>query len=479
MKTAIIWFRNDLRVADNPALEHALRYAERVIPLYIHTPHERGDWAPGAATRWWLHHSLAALDQAVQARGARLLLRTGPSLEVLRDLIDETRATLLCWNRLYEPAQIARDKAIKQELADAGIEIHSFNGALIAEPWETLKADGEPYRVFTPFWKAMLRNGIERLPLAAPQRIPGADGLSGVTLDALGLLPRIGWDAGLQASWTPGEDGAWQQLETFADCASAYHEARDIPARPGTSRLSPHLHFGEISPRQIVQVMQQHVAGHEAARGGIEAYLRELGWREFAYHLLYHFPATPTHPLDPRFRQFPWAEDYADALSAWQRGQTGIPIVDAGMRELWQTGWMHNRVRMLVASLLTKNLLIPWQKGASWFWDTLVDADLANNTLGWQWTAGCGADAAPYFRIFNPVTQGERFDPKGDYVRRFVPELARLPDKYIHAPWLAPANVLAAAGVKLGDSYPLPIVDLKATRARALERFETIKKREK
>ena len=476
-RTAIVWFRRDLRLADNPALEHALAHAGRILPVYIHDPHAQGDWPDGAASRWWLHQSLQALDDDLRRLGSRLILREGPAQEALQALLRETGAGLVCWNRLYEPAAIARDKAIKARLREH-VEVASFNAALFGEPWETVKGDGTPYRVFTPFWKTMNREGLpeRRVPGPAPDRLPAVDtALTSRELADFGLLPAIDWTAGLEAAWQPGEAGAWSALEAFLDEVAAYDAARDRPALPGTSRLSPHLHFGEIGPVQIAHALAQH---HGLERQGVASYLRELGWREFAHHLLYHFPRTPTEPLDARFARFPWASDYDAALAAWQRGRTGIPIVDAGMRELWQTGWMHNRVRMLVASLLTKNLLIPWQEGTRWFWDTLVDADLASNTLGWQWTAGCGADAAPYFRIFNPVTQGERFDPKGGYVRRFVPELARLPDKYIHAPWLAPANVLAAAGIRLGDNYPEPLVDLKATRARALERFEEMKQRE-
>ncbi|HDP89059.1 MAG TPA: deoxyribodipyrimidine photo-lyase [Thioalkalivibrio sp.] len=475
-RTAIVWFRQDLRLADNPALAHALARAERIIPVYIHAPQEQGEWPPGAASRWWLHESLVALDTQLQALGSRLILRFGPSRDALRGLLRETGAGLVCWNRLYEPAAIARDKALKAELRPH-VEVTSFNAALLGEPWETVKGDGTPYRVFTPFWKTMNREGLpeRRGPGPAPRALPPVDtALASLPVEDLGLQPVIDWAGGLRASWRPGEAGAWEALEAFMDEIAGYDEARDRPAMPGTSRLSPHLHFGEIGPVQVLHALTHH---HGRDRPGVESYLRELGWREFAHHLLYHFPTTPTQPLDARFANFPWARDYEASLRAWQRGRTGIPIVDAGMRELWQTGWMHNRVRMLVASLLTKNLLVPWQEGARWFWDTLVDADLASNTLGWQWTAGCGADAAPYFRIFNPVTQGERFDPKGEYMRRFVPELAKLPDRYIHAPWLAPDHVLAAAGVRLGDNYPPSIVDLKTTRARALERFEEIKQR--
>ncbi|MGD8498701.1 MAG: deoxyribodipyrimidine photo-lyase, partial [Chromatiales bacterium] len=348
------------------------------------------------------------------------------------------------------------------------------------EPWTLLKDDGQPYKVFTPFWKACLRRGLDTSLRQAPTSMPEVPRrIATGSLDALELLPRIGWDSGLREGWRVGEQAASDRLESFLDDAAAsYPDDRNRPDLVGTSRLSPHLHFGEISPRQIAAAVDRFVGGHQR-KGivkGTESFVREVGWREFAYHLLYHFPNTTETPLDQRFAKFPWAKNYSKALEAWQHGQTGIPIVDAGMRELWHTGWMHNRVRMIVASLLTKNLLIPWQEGTRWFWDTLVDADLANNTLGWQWTAGCGADAAPYFRIFNPVLQGEKFDPTGEYVRQWVPEIARLPDKYLNKPWEAAESVLSEAQVKLGKDYPEPIVDLKGSRERALERFDRIKK---
>lgn len=479
-RTAIVWFRQDLRLADNPALARALAECERIVPVYIHAPEESGQWAHGAASHWWLHHSLAALDASLRALGSRLILRRGPSLAALETLVKETGASRLYWNRLYEPAHIARDTRIKEALRAAGLTVCSSNAALLFEPWERTKDDGSAYKVFTPFWKACLKAGLPTDIAPAPRALqPLPQDLGSVALEALDLLPAIRWDAGLAAAWRPGEDGAQARLEAFLDEAVArYGEERNRPDLAGSSRLSPHLHFGEIGPRQVVAAVERRLDAHREAapRADAEAFVREVGWREFAHHLLYHFPQTPTEPLDVRFAQFPWATQVAEALAAWQRGRTGIPIVDAGMRELWTTGWMHNRVRMLAASLLTKNLLVPWQEGARWFWDTLVDADLANNTLGWQWTAGCGADAAPYFRIFNPVLQGERFDPRGDYVRRWVPELARLPDAYLQQPWAAPPAVLAAAGLRLGADYPPPIVDLKTTRERALARFERIKR---
>jgi len=467
MTTALLWFRRDLRLADNPALLAALARCERVILVYIDTPEDAQD---GAASRWWLHHSLAALNGELQRRGARLLLRRGPALEVLRTLVGETAATQVYWNRVYEPAAIARDSAVKQALRADGISVISSNALLLNEPWQLLKADDSPYRVFTPYWNAAQKRGFDLTLQAAPVALPSMPaGLRSEPLEALQLLPRIRWDGGLAAQWRPGEAGAAQRLTEFLDGALAgYAVERDRPDHAGTALLSPHLHCGEISPQRLMTAVQQHLAiRHDAGlTKNAESWLRQLVWREFAHQLLYHFPHTASEPLDARFARFPWRRDYAEDLIVWQHGDTGIPIIDAGMHELWHTGWMHNRVRMIVASFLTKNLLIPWQEGAAWFNDTLVDADLANNTLGWQWVAGCGADAAPYFRIFNPVTQGEKFDPQGNYVRRWLPELSDLPDKHIHQPWSAPQRPA---------HYPPPRVDLKASRERALDAYASIK----
>ena len=477
MKTAVVWFRRDLRLTDNPALAAAVAAAERIVPVYIHGPVSGGNWPMGSASRWWLHHSLEALDGSLRRLGSRLVTRRGAEFQSLVRLMIETGAGSVYWNRLYEPTAIARDTEIERVLRGEGLTVETFNSALLNEPWEIQREGGQPYRKFMPFWKAVRQRGLDRAPELPPKALPPvAETVAGVPLEELGLLPRIPWDAGFHEIWRAGEQAARQRLDEFvASALVRYPAQRDRPDLPATSRLSPHLHFGEIGPRQVVQAMRDDSAW--IWKDGAEAYNRELGWREFAYHLLYHFPETTDEPLEPRFAGFPWAEGYQAHLAAWQQGRTGLPLVDAGMRELWHTGWMHNRVRMVVASFLTKNLLIPWQEGARWFWDTLVDADLANNTLGWQWTAGCGADAAPYFRIFNPVLQGQRFDPEGIYVRRWVPELAGLPAAYIHKPWRAPSSVLEKAGVRLDNTYPRPIVDLKGSRERALAAFERIKKR--
>ncbi|OOG25924.1 deoxyribodipyrimidine photolyase [Thioalkalivibrio denitrificans] len=473
MKT-LLWFRRDLRLTDNPALIRGISDGD-VIPVYIHAPQEEGDWAPGAASRWWLHHSLTALRADLRSRGSDLIIRQGASLAMLQSLIRETGAGQVLWNRLYDPALIRRDQGIKETLRAASVRAESFNAALLFEPRTVAKQDGDPYKVFTPFWKACLALGVPADVRSAPKRVPSpADLPEGADIDSIGLLPDLDWDAGFPELWTPGETGALARLADFMDEAVGdYDHLRNRPDCDGSSRLSPHLHFGEIGPRQVAAACQ--VAGDRRDSKGVDSFLREIGWREFAHHLLYHFPETTDEPLDPRFREVPWTAVDNKTLAAWRRGRTGIPLVDAAMRALWATGWMHNRARMVVASLLTKNIGAHWLTGAQWFWDTLVDADLANNTLGWQWTAGCGADAAPYFRVFNPVLQGERFDPKGDYVRRWVPELARLPARYIHKPWEAPQDVLEASGVRLGDSYPRPLVDLAESRRHALERWEMIK----
>jgi deoxyribodipyrimidine photo-lyase len=476
MTTAVVWFRRDLRLTDHPALAAALASAERIVALYIHAPDEEAPWAPGAASRWWLHHSLASLHAALVARGARLTIARGASLTTLLEVARATRASSVHWNRSYEPALVARDTAIKAALREAGFAAESYPGNLLLEPWMIQNAAGAPFRVFTPFWRSC-QAALDQVapPLPAPRAVPlAADAPAGLPLAALDLLPRIRWDQGFSSRWTPGEAGAMARLEAFlATQVGAYAEQRDRPDLPGTSRLSAHLHFGELSPRQALAAARP--ATHDPAAGrGAASFLRELGWREFAHHLLYAFPHTALAPMDPRFADFAWRRDDA-RLTAWQRGVTGVPLVDAGMRELWHTGWMHNRVRMIVASFLTKNLGLHWLDGARWFHDTLVDADLASNTLGWQWTAGCGADAAPYYRIFNPVLQTERFDPGRDYLRTWLPELARLPDEWLHRPFAAPAAVLARAGVMLGGGYPAPVVDLADSRAEALAAWQRLR----
>ena len=444
----------------------------------MHAPEEDGEWAPGGASRWWLHHSLSELDASLRERGGRLTVRRGGSLDTLLAVARETGAGHVYWNRLYDPARADVDRKVESALREAGLDCQSFNAALLHEPWEIRTGQGDPYRVFTPFWKACAaRLDVLPAPLPAPRRVPAvATQPASLALDQLDLLPRVHWDVGLQQSWTPGEAGALTRLDAFADAPIAGYDAgRNRPDRADTSRLSPHLHFGEVSPRQCLAAARNAVAERPSARASADGFVRQIGWREFAHHLLHHFPRTAEAPLDERFAAFPWEPNDA-WVDAWQRGQTGYPIVDAGMRELWQTGWMHNRVRMITASLFTKNLRQPWLRGAQWFWDTLVDADLANNTLGWQWTAGCGADAAPFFRIFNPMLQTERFDPARAYVRRWVPELDRLPDRWIHCPWEASPAVLAEAGVELGRNYPRPIAEFRASRAAALAAYGSIKR---
>ncbi|MDS4042194.1 MAG: deoxyribodipyrimidine photo-lyase [Candidatus Competibacter sp.] len=476
MSTALVWFRRDLRLIDNPALHHAASEHERVVPVYIHAPQEEAPWEPGAASRWWLHHSLVALDAALRRRNSRLVLRQGNSLSALRELLRETGATAVYWNRLYEPAIMARDRVVKAALRADGIVAESHLATLLIEPWTLLKADETPYQVFTPFWKACLGKLPPAAPLPAPALLDPKRWPDSPPLDALDLLPRIRWDEGLAAAWQPGEAGALARLDRFCEAVLAgYARWRDWPGRDGVSRLSPHLHFGEIGPRQIWAAITNATGGDPLGDKCAATFLREIGWREFAHYVLYHWPHTPEQPLQERFAAYPWRDDYGNLLRAWQRGQTGYPMVDAGMRQLWRTGWMHNRVRMLVASFLIKNCRIPWQEGARWFWDTLVDADLAGNTLGWQWTAGCGTDAAPYFRIFNPIRQSELFDPDGAYIRRWAPELAGLAAPAIHQPWtLSPAEQ-QATGFTPGLDYPNPVVDFAASRAEALAGFERIR----
>jgi deoxyribodipyrimidine photo-lyase len=409
----------------------------------------------GGASRWWLHHSLTALDKSLKGH---LILRTGEAANVIKTLVRKTGADAVMWNRCYEPFALERDHKLAQMLEKSGVGVTTGNAALLHEPWEIKTKGGKPFRVFTPFWKAM-----RQLPVHAPRSAPRNlhfHSARSESLKSWKLLPtRPNWAKGFD--WTPGESSAQRALYEFLDHISGYKRRRDLPDCDGTSRLSAHLHWGEISPRQVWHAVRTHVQNE-----GSETFLKELGWREFCAQLLFHNHDLPTKPLDSRFAKFPWRRSDWD-FSAWTRGTTGIPIVDAGMRQLWQTGWMHNRVRMIVASFLIKHLRIHWRRGEEWFWDTLVDADLANNSANWQWVAGCGADAAPFFRIFNPVLQGEKFDPEGIYVRRFVPELIKLSNKYIHRPWDAPEPP---------QNYPAPIVDLAKGRDRALAAFRVLKR---
>lgn len=469
--STLVWFRQDLRLADNPALHAATASGGRILAVFIHDDDEAGDWRPGAASRWWLDRSLANLNEALD--GKLLELRGSPR-ELVPELVRKLEITSVYWNRCVEPWRREQEESIKEELLASSIEVKTFNGALLWDPPTINKPDGTPYRVFTPYYrKGCLQNGITpRRPLPAPADLelasPAELSHSRRAEEISGYVPPA-IDFSL---WQPGEEGASRALGRFLETAlDGYDRQRDIPAVPGTSRLSPHLHFGEISPNQV------WYAVHDLATGGelsdhADRFLSEIGWREFSNYLLYHNPNLPDSNLQRRFDRFPWGVNDA-GLQAWQRGETGFPIVDAGMRELATTGYMHNRVRMVTASFLVKNLLTDWRHGERWFWEHLVDADLANNSASWQWVAGCGADAAPYFRIFNPVAQGTKFDPDGSYVRRFVPELAALPDKYIHSPFSAPADILEKAGVRLGETYPEPVVDLSLSRQAALDAYRS------
>ncbi len=478
--TTLLWFRSDLRLADNPALAYAAASGEPVVPVFILDDQDCDAWAPGGASRWWLHGSLSALDHDLRKLGSHgLILRRGPAQDAIAALVAQTQAKAVVWNRRYEPWAVALDGRIKAGLRAKGIEARSFNATLLCEPSTFANLQGQPYKVFTPFWKSLRATVPVPTPIAAPAHMtPLAKSLASDALASWALRPtRPDWAGGLNAHWTPGEAGAQARLQTFLDDGLlTYRERRNLPGQAGTSGLSPHLHFGEIGPWQVwrAAVTAASAQTGDPMTPGVETFLSEVAWREFSAHLLFHFPTLPTAPLRPQFERFPWRVD-AKALSAWQKGLTGYPIVDAGMRQLWTTGWMHNRVRMIVASFLIKHLLLDWRDGEAWFWDTLVDADLASNAASWQWVAGSGADAAPYFRIFNPITQGEKFDPDGAYVRRWVPELGRLSNGVIHAPWTASAIELSAAQVRLGQDYPRPIVDHFVARARALEALAHIK----
>ena len=463
-KPVILWFRNDLRLADHPALHAALETGQPVVPVYVLD--DGVPWAPGGATRWWLHGSLASLEAALKQRGAGLVLRRGAAADIITGLVTETGAVAVYTGAGVEPAARKLEAEIAGRLRDHGIPLHRTRTTLLFSTEAIRTKSGGPFVVYTPFANACLAAGDPPPPIPAPARIPTPTLPRSDQLDAWNLLPRHpDWAQGLRDTWKPGEDAALARLELFKHGGiTDYARRRDEPGADGTSMLSPRLHHGELSPGQV----------WHAAQPGNEKFIRELLWREFCQHLLWHHPDMPEKPLRPDFARLPVRENPTD-LRAWQRGQTGIPIVDAGLRQLWRVGWMHNRVRLITASFLVKHLLLPWQEGERWFWDTLVDADLGNNAASWQWIAGCGADAAPYFRIFNPVLQGRKFDGDGTYVRRFVPELARLEPRWIHAPWEAPRKVLDAAGVRLGTTYPNPVVELGAGRARALAAFASIK----
>ena len=465
----LLWFRKDLRLDDNHALRSACADGRPVIPVYIREPEEHDTGPLGAAQRWWLHHSLTVLQASLRACGSDLVLLSGDALITLLALCERTGADTVVWNRRYEPAGMAIDVHVKEVLKQEGIEVGSFAGQIVHEPSRLRTGTGNPYRSYTPFLRGLEKSGEPPEPVDAPKKIRApASWPTSEKLSAWDLLPtKPNWAVHFSEIWTPGEAAAQRRLEDFIGGALGdYEHGRDFPAKPATSLLSPHLAFGEISPARVwhaTRRLKRSIGAENVMR-----FRKELVWREFCYHLLFHFPHLRSHNWNSRYDEFPWVSEPAH-FERWTRGRTGFPIVDAGMRQLWRQGWMHNRVRMIVASFLIKDLLIDWRRGEAWFRDTLVDADPASNAANWQWVAGSGADASPFFRIFNPVLQGEKFDPEGRYVREFVPELKDLDNKYIHRPFEAPSDVLGKAGITLGDQYPHPIVDHAAARNRALE----------
>ncbi len=473
----LVWIRpGDLRTHDNLALSHAAETGHPVLAIYIQDTFDTGTSCPGAASNAWLEKSLESFSKAITQSGFGWCIKKGRPLEILKHVIQETKASTIFWNRRYEPDLIAIDKEIKQVLTAESITVTTFQGNILIEPWKIFNKSGKPYQVFTQFWKGLLAIEPEthEKSLSLPKKPYSSTQLESLLIPDLELTPKhLHWSEEMLSTWQIGEQAALEKLYDFVEKnVDRYGIERDIPGNDMTSHMSPYLHFGEISIRTIWNrvIGKKDLSHLVSSANGRETYLRELGWREFAMHLLFHFPHTAHAPLRADFERFPFRHDSME-LSLWQKGKTGVPIIDAGMRQLWQTGWMHNRVRMIVGSYLVKHLLHSWKEGFAWFWDTLVDADLANNTLGWQWVSGCGADAAPYFRIFNPVLQGEKFDPKGIYIRKFVPELDSVPDTYIHKPWEASPELLRSWGIILDTTYPKPLIDLGFGRKRALEAF--------
>jgi deoxyribodipyrimidine photo-lyase len=474
----IVWFRDDLRLSDHPALHAAAATKRPAICLYVfdETSREPGARPTGGATRWWLAQSLRSLQKSLGAHGVQLLLRKGPAAKIIAEVARESGSGEVFWNAIAQVPHRATERDVASALRALDIASQSCTGDLLAAPEFVRAKEGRGLRVFTPFWRRIQAMGAPPDPLPAPRHLRPGPNLKSDTVESLGLEPiRPDWAGGLRETWTPGESAAQKRLKHFLKAGLAgYAEDRDRPARDGTSGLSPHLCLGEISPRQVWHAAQFAAAERRALADDANKFLSELGWREFCRHLLFDVPDLATRNLQPSFDAFPWRHDET-ALKAWQRGQTGYPVVDAGMRQLWHTGVMHNRVRMVVASFLVKHLLIDWREGEKWFWDTLVDADAGSNPANWQWVAGSGADAAPYFRVFNPVLQGEKFDPDGTYVKHWVPELAQMPKKFIHQPWEAAPLELASAGITLGKTYPYPIIDHRKGRERALKAYDMVR----
>ena len=475
---AIVLFRDDLRLSDNPALQAGVATGRPLLCLFVFDEASPDIRPLGGAARWWLHHSLRDLSDRISQAGGRLDIVTGASAAIVPGIAEATGAAACFWNRRYGKGERAADAAMAAALKAQGLESASFNGSLLHEPHQVRTKTGGAFRVYTPFLRASLALGSGGRPLPPPRAIAsGPRVTAAVDLDDLALLPTLDWAAGLRATWTPGEPAAQARLRDFLDGGlPRYGEDRNRPALDATSHLSPHLRHGEISPRQIAAQSAHAAAAGTAAQHEVDKFLSELIWRDFSYNLLVEHPDLAWTPVQPAYARFPYRKPTPAEVGAWRKGLTGYPIVDAGMRQLWTTGVMHNRVRMITASFLIKHMLVDWREGEAWFWDTLCDADPANNPGNWQWVAGCGADAAPYFRIFNPVLQGEKFDGKGDYIRAFVPELAGMPPKWVHKPWEAPPDVLDAAGVTLGESYPRPIVEHEVARARALDALASLRR---
>ncbi|MDR6285365.1 deoxyribodipyrimidine photo-lyase [Methylopila jiangsuensis] len=471
----LVWFREDLRLGDHPALAAALETGRPVTALYLYDDASPSLRPLGGASQWWLSRSLKALAQDCAALGLPFTVRKGAAATEIPKAVKEAGAAQTLWSRRYGAAEAKIDGEVQARLERAGVEVSTFNGRLLYEPWEVTSKAGTPLKLFSPFWRACQAKGDPAPPLPRPTKrdVTAGPALDGLAVEDLALEPTTpDWAGGLRANWTPGEAGAREAVGAFLDDGlRGYAKNRDRPDLPATSRMSPHLRFGEVSPRQLWHAVEAAKAEGAANGTDVEKFRAELGWREFSYHLLHQHPELATRNVQPRFDAFPWSKPDPAQMRAWRRGLTGYPIVDAGMRQLWTTGWMHNRVRMICASFLIKDLLVDWREGEAWFWDTLVDADPANNAASWQWVAGCGADAAPYFRVFNPILQGEKFDPEGAYVKAFVPELKDVPTRYVHKPWEATEIELRAAGVTLGEDYPRTIVDHGKARDRALAAF--------
>lgn len=476
LKKIIVWFRKDLRLHDNESLWEAAKQGI-IIPVFIWSEEEEREYATSEAARWWLHHSLIALENELEAHGLSLIVRQGSSVDQLASICEQTKADAIYFNERYEPSIMNRDRAITEKLHSFTNEVRSFSSNLLFTPGDLLNQKNEPYKVFTSFWKRTMRESVNRPHPIPASIVPYGKAIPSLQVEGLSLLPLNPWHEKFHIYWEPGEKGAIKRWQQFVDEGLSYYvEERDIPSARSVSLLSPHLVWGDISVRSIWHAAQRlrDEDMEEYMQSPIDAFLRQLIWREFAYHQLIHYPAMLNHPLREKFKGFPW-QGTDEELSNWQKGMTGYPLVDAGMRELWETGAMHNRVRMVVASFLVKHLLISWVNGSEWFQETLVDFDPASNAMGWQWVAGTGIDAAPYFRIFNPILQSQKFDSEGLYIRKWVPELEQLPSQYIHEPWKAPGNILLESGIVLGKTYPLPIIDHSFARIRALEAYVQVK----